>query len=131
LIKTNGQIVVVAVTNQSPSDSVTLAAQLYNAINANAALQGSDGVVAGDYEVNQYGTFYYTSFNLYARSPGYQAAAIQVTPTVSSIQVPAFTALGQHPYAKPVRPPAPEPSLRHGRRRQPGPDLPPGYHDPG
>ena len=33
--KTNGQAVVVAVTNQSASDSVTLAAQLYNAINAN------------------------------------------------------------------------------------------------
>jgi len=94
VIKTNGQAVVVAVTNQSASDSVTLAAQLYNAINANAALQGSDGVVAGDYEVNQYGTFYYTSFNLYARTPGYQAAAIQVNPTVSSIQVPSFTALG-------------------------------------
>jgi len=92
--KTNGQIVVVAVTNQSPSDSVTLASQLYNAINTNPALQGSDGVMAGDYAVNQYGTFFYTGFNLYARSPGYPAATIQVTPTVSSIQVPSFTASG-------------------------------------
>ncbi|MGD0086075.1 MAG: TIGR03790 family protein [Verrucomicrobiota bacterium] len=92
--KTNGQIVVVAVTNQTPSDSVTLASQLYNAINANPALQGSDGVMAGDYAVNQYGTFFFTGFNLYARSPGYPAAVIQVTPTVSSIQVPAFTDSG-------------------------------------
>ena len=92
--KTNGQAVIVAVTNQSASDSVTLAAQLYNAINANPALEGSDGVVAGDYAVNKYGTFYYTGFNLYARTPGYQAAAIQVNPTVSSVQVPSFTALG-------------------------------------
>jgi hypothetical protein len=92
--KTNGQAVIVAVTNLSASDSVTLAGQLYNAINANPALQGGDGVMAGDYAVNQYGTFYYTSFNLYARTPGYQAAAIQVNPTVSSIQVPSFTALG-------------------------------------
>jgi uncharacterized protein (TIGR03790 family) len=92
--KTNGQTVVVAVTNQSPSDSVTLASQIYNAINTNPALQGSDGVMAGDYAVNQYGTFFFTSFNLYARSPGYQAAAIQVTPKVSSIQVPSFTSMG-------------------------------------
>lgn len=91
---TNGQIVVVAVTNQSASDSATLASQLYNAINANPSLQGNDGVVAGDYVVNQYGTFNFTAFNLYARSPGYQAAAIQVSPTVSSIQVPSFTSLG-------------------------------------
>jgi hypothetical protein len=92
--KTNGQTVVVAVTNQSPDNSLTLANQMYNAINANPALQGSDGVMAGDYVVNQYGTFFFTSFNLYARSPGYQAAAIQVTPTVSSVQVPSFTAQG-------------------------------------
>ena len=92
--RTNGQAVVVAVTNQSPDNSATLASQMYNAINANPALQGSDGVVAGDYALNQYGTFFYTVFNLYARSPGYQAAAIQVTPTVSSVQVPSFSALG-------------------------------------
>ncbi len=92
--KTNGQIVVVAVTNQTPDNSLTLASQTYNAINANPALQGSDGVMAGDYAVNQYGTFFYTSFNLYARSPGYSAAAIQITPTVSSLQVPSFTAQG-------------------------------------
>ncbi len=92
--KTNGQNVVVAVTNQTPSDSGTLAAQLFASINADPALQGSDGVVAEDYVVNQYGTFFYTAFNLYARSPGYQAAAIQVIPAVSSIHVPSFSTMG-------------------------------------
>ena len=93
-VKTNGQTVVVAVTNQSSGNSTALAGQLYNAINSNPALQGGDGVVAGDYALNQYGTFYFTGFNLYARSPGYQAAAIQVTPAVSSVQVPAFSTMG-------------------------------------
>jgi uncharacterized protein (TIGR03790 family) len=92
--KTNGQTVVVAVTNQSSGNSAVLASQMYTAINSNPNLQGSDGVVAEDYVVNQYGTFYYTTFNLYARSPGYQAAAIQVNPTVSSMQVPSFTTFG-------------------------------------
>jgi uncharacterized protein (TIGR03790 family) len=92
--KTNGQTVVVAVTNQSAGNSLTLASQLYTAINANPDLQGDDGVTAEDYVINQYGTFFYTGFNLYARSPGYAAAGIQVTPLVSSIQVPPFTAQG-------------------------------------
>ena len=93
-IKTNGQSVVVAVTNQSSGNSVALAAQLFTSINANSALQGSDGVEAEDYIVSQYGTFFFTSFNLYARSAGYQAAAIQAIPTVSSFRVPSFTSGG-------------------------------------
>jgi hypothetical protein len=93
-IKTNGQSVVVAVTNQSSGNSVALAAQLVASINANPALQGGDGVMAADYAVNKYGTFFFTSFNLYARSPGYQAAAIQVIPTVSSYKVPSFSTGG-------------------------------------
>jgi uncharacterized protein (TIGR03790 family) len=91
---TNGQVVAVAVTNQTASNSAALASQLYNAINADPALQGSDGVMAGDYDLNQYGSLFFTAFNLYARSPGYQAAAIQVTPTVSSSQVPSFSTSG-------------------------------------
>jgi len=82
--KTNGQTVVVAVTNQSPGNSSALATNLFSSIKTNSALQGSDGVVADDYVVNQYGTFFYIFFNLYARSPGYQAAAIQVIPKWSS-----------------------------------------------
>ncbi len=93
-IKTNGQSVVVAVTNRSSGNSVALAAQLFTSINANSALQGSDGVEAEDYIVSQYGTFFFTSFNLYARSAGYQAAAIQAIPTVSSFRVPSFTSGG-------------------------------------
>jgi uncharacterized protein (TIGR03790 family) len=92
--KTNGQTVVVAVTNQSAGNSAALASQEYAAINANPDLQGSDGVVAGDYVVNRYGSFLFTAFNLYARSPGAQAAAIQVIPTVSSSKVPSFSAQG-------------------------------------
>lgn len=90
-VKTNGQTVVVAVTNQSAGNWNTLAGQMYNAINANPALQTSDGVVAEDYFLTTYTgspPIYSTGFNLYARSSGYQAAAIQVTPMVS-VQAPA------------------------------------------
>ena len=99
--KTNGQTVVVAVTNQAPGDSGTLASQLYASINSNSALQGSDGVVAEDYVVNGYGTFNFTAFNLYARSPGYQAATIQVNPTVSSMKGSLVLDFGQHAHTKP------------------------------
>ena len=79
--KTNGQAVVVAVTNQSGGNSIALASQVFNAINTNPGLQGSDGVLADDYVLNSLGA---ATFNLYARSPGYQAAAIQVRPTKAS-----------------------------------------------
>jgi hypothetical protein len=78
--KTNGQVVVVAVTNQSGGNSPALVSQLFAAINANAGLQGSDGVLADDYVLNPGAV----TFNLYARSPGCQAAAIQVLPSVSA-----------------------------------------------
>ena len=78
--KTNGQAVVVAVTNLSGGDSPALVGQLFAAINANPGLQGSDGVLADDYVLNPGAA----TFNLYARSPGYQAAAIQVLPSVSA-----------------------------------------------
>ena len=137
--KTNGQTVVVAVTNQSAGNSDTLASQMYNAINANPALQGSDGVVAGglcfDHIPGRHRSI--PPFNLYARSPGYQAAAIQVTPTVSAqVPLPFGHDSRQHPHAKSFRPPAPEPSLRHGRRIQSGLTFPldtttlaDGYHE--
>ena len=79
--KTNGLAVVVAVTNQSGGNSVALASQVFNAINANSSLQGSDGVLADDYVLNPGSV----TFNLYARSPGYQAAAIQVLPQVYKV----------------------------------------------
>ncbi len=82
--RTNGQTVVVAVTNQSGGTSVALASQVYASINTNSALQGSDGVVAEDYAANPGGAI---SFNLRARSPGLQAAAIQVIPKVYQVMM--------------------------------------------
>jgi uncharacterized protein (TIGR03790 family) len=79
--KTNGQTVVVAVTNQSGGNSTALVSQLFAAINTNPSLQGSDGVLADDYVLNPGAV----TFNLYARSPGYQAATIQVNPRVNNV----------------------------------------------
>lgn len=76
---TNGQTVAVSVTNVLDTNSIALAGQIYNAINADPALQGSDGVMAGDYQIIVETAY----FNLYARSPGYQAAQIQVRPQES------------------------------------------------
>jgi hypothetical protein len=66
--------VVVSVTNQSGGNSTALASQVFNAINTNPGLQGPDGVLADDYVLNPGAV----TFNLYARSPGYQTAKIQV-----------------------------------------------------
>ncbi len=83
--KTNGQAVVVAVTNQSGGNSPALVSQLFTAINTNHSLQGSDGVLADDYVLNPGAV----TFNLYARSPGYQAATIQVFPRVNKVIISA------------------------------------------
>ena len=72
--KTNGQAVVMSVINQAGTNSIALASQFYNAINTNSALQGSDGVVAEDYQ--NLGNL--ATFNIYARCASYQAAQIQV-----------------------------------------------------
>ena len=82
--KTNGQTVFVAVTNQSGGSSIALAGQIYALINTNSALQGCDGVVAEDFAANAGGAI---SFNLRARCPGYQAAAIQVVPRVYQVMM--------------------------------------------
>jgi uncharacterized protein (TIGR03790 family) len=74
--KTNGAAVTIAITNQSAENSVALAGQMYNSINSDPDLQGSDGVQANDF-VPISGM---VSFNLYARSPGFTAAQIQVHP---------------------------------------------------
>ncbi|HEV2320559.1 MAG TPA: hypothetical protein VGV18_12460, partial [Verrucomicrobiae bacterium] len=47
--KTNGAVVSIAITNQSAENSVALASQMYNAINADPDLQGGDGVQADDF----------------------------------------------------------------------------------
>ena len=78
VIKTNGDLVVVGVTNQtSGASSATLAGQLCNLVNAAPSLQGSDGVVAEDFWVNGSNL---ASFNVRARSPGLDAASVQVLP---------------------------------------------------
>lgn len=78
--KTNGQVIVVGVTNQPGGNSLVLASQMYNAINSNPTLQGNDGVQAEDFE----SLSSWATFNLYARSPGLQAAALQVQPKAST-----------------------------------------------
>ncbi|HEV2327804.1 MAG TPA: TIGR03790 family protein [Verrucomicrobiae bacterium] len=72
--KTNGVVVNIAVTNQTTENAIALASQLFNAINSNPDLQGSDGVQAEDFAPNTT----YISFNLSARSPGLAAAQLQV-----------------------------------------------------
>ena len=75
--KTNGQIVVVAVTNQAPGDSAALAANCTTRSTRIPLCRVVTVLWPGIDVVNQYGTFIFTAFNLYARSPGYQAAAIR------------------------------------------------------
>lgn len=77
-IKTSGTAVTVSVTNTGTSTTIGAFVQsLLNRVNATPALQSADGVSASDF-------FAYTSivaaeFTLYARSPGWPAAQIQVT----------------------------------------------------
>ncbi|PWU14751.1 MAG: hypothetical protein C5B50_16650 [Verrucomicrobia bacterium] len=72
ITKTNGATVSVGVTNSSSNflSLTALAQQLYAAVNASPALQGSDGVVAEDWSSSN------LSFHLRAISPGYAAAGI-------------------------------------------------------
>jgi uncharacterized protein (TIGR03790 family) len=77
ITKTNGEIVVLGVTNGGgPANTVALTQELLAMLNATPALQGPDGVSAED-------TYPYGStimpFFLYARSPGLQAAQVQIT----------------------------------------------------
>ncbi len=80
--KTNGAVLSLSVTNQSGTAALfDLAQQLVTAINSSLGLQGSDGLVAEDLCAGAFGT---ANFNLYARSPGRDAAAIQVQLTSSA-----------------------------------------------
>jgi uncharacterized protein (TIGR03790 family) len=79
---TNGAVVSLSVTNQSASATMLdLAQQLVTAINSSSSLQGGDGVFADDLVSSAPGT---ASFNLYARGPGREAAAIQIKLSASS-----------------------------------------------
>ncbi len=76
LTKTNGALVTVSITNTVDGTTLPTFIQMFmNAINGTAALQGADGVVAED--LVQVALDYW-QINLTARSPGWNAAQIQV-----------------------------------------------------
>ncbi|MCC6823001.1 MAG: TIGR03790 family protein [Verrucomicrobia subdivision 3 bacterium] len=78
---TNGVPIALAVTNSSASGTlVTLATELVNLINATPALQGGDGLVVEDLTPAYLSS---VGFNLFARSPGWKAAALRVAVTGS------------------------------------------------
>ena len=84
--KTNGTPAIISVTNTVPGTTIgALAQALFNLVNANPALQGADGVLASDFYDNaDYCSLQFAQFNLYARSPGWPSAQIQVTLTSST-----------------------------------------------
>jgi len=79
--KTNGDMVMLAVTNTTPGTTIgTLAQNLVNLINATPALQTADGLVASDllYDASE------AQFFLYARAPGWPASQILATLNTST-----------------------------------------------
>jgi uncharacterized protein (TIGR03790 family) len=75
VVKTNGVLVSVTVTNQSSTAALLdLATQLTNALGSSAALQGPDGLLAEDLAQGYSGA----AFTLRARSPGLAAGRIAV-----------------------------------------------------
>ncbi len=80
--KTNGTQVTVSVTNTTYSTNYSPFVQsLVNAINATAALQSADGVLASDFAAAS--RIPAAEFYLYARNAGWPAARIQVTASAS------------------------------------------------
>jgi len=76
ITKTNGELVTVAVTNTAPGGPLSALLQnLVNLLNANPALQGSDGVAAEDFYPGD--AYNPAQFNLRALSPGWNAAQLQ------------------------------------------------------
>jgi uncharacterized protein (TIGR03790 family) len=94
IIKTNGTIVTLSVTNSTGAETIgDMASSLATLINTTPALEAVDGVYAGDYfDYDPYGAAE-ADFFLYARTPGWPAAQIvtmyrtsgdlEVTPTLS------------------------------------------------
>lgn len=87
-VKTNGQVVVVAVTNSVAGTTLAqFARSLFDAINANPALQGPDGVTVENINLHEewapYGVYptndYSGEFNVRARGPGWAAAQVQIS----------------------------------------------------
>jgi hypothetical protein len=95
LTKTNGTQVTVSVTNTPGNTSIaTLTRSLVNGVNANPALQSSDGVLAADFSDATYCGIVAAQFILYARSPGWPASQTQVALTASNnlLTLPSGTA---------------------------------------
>ncbi len=78
-IKTNGEWVTVSVTNNVSGTTIaTLTSNLVNLVNATPALQSPDGVLASEFADDTYCGIVAAEFKLYARSPGWPAAQMQV-----------------------------------------------------
>jgi uncharacterized protein (TIGR03790 family) len=86
-IKTNGQVVAVSVTNSVSGATLSqFAHSLFEAVNANPNLQGSDGVTVENINMHEdwapYGVYptndYSGEFNVRARGPGWAAAQVRV-----------------------------------------------------
>jgi uncharacterized protein (TIGR03790 family) len=96
-VKTNGQIVTVAMTNQVASTNLADFARAFFAkVNAEPALQGPDGLAIEDINMHEdypYNVYIYGvndhsgEFNVVARSPGWQESQIQVTWTASRMSL--------------------------------------------
>jgi uncharacterized protein (TIGR03790 family) len=78
ITKTNNSSVTVGATNSGGTSISALAQLLFNNINAAPALQGADGIVAEDFVNLDYYSPPTAQFNLLARSPGWNAAQVQV-----------------------------------------------------
>ena len=82
---TNGTVVTVQATNNPGNASITALTQtLVNLINANPALQGTDGLTAEDLLNYDGNSTPFAQFHLRARSAGWSAAQIQANLTSSS-----------------------------------------------
>jgi uncharacterized protein (TIGR03790 family) len=81
--KTNGDNVTLSVTNTTTNGTIgQLLFALLDDINGTVALQSYDGIYAQDFDDESPSR--YADFNLYAQSPGWAAAGIDVTLTASS-----------------------------------------------
>jgi uncharacterized protein (TIGR03790 family) len=80
ITKTNGTVVTVGVTNTAGWTTTSQIGQaLVDSVNTNASLQGSDGVIIEDViKYQDIGAGAKMDFNIRSRSPGWNAAQIQV-----------------------------------------------------
>lgn len=81
VMKTNGDEVTLAVTNNTPGSTIgTLAQNLLNLINTNMALESADGLFASDLSYDDSAA----QFFLYANAPGWPASQILATLNTST-----------------------------------------------